>query len=161
MKVKIKLLDHYDRSFDPPAYQSSGAAGVDLRACLPEGKMMICPGERILVPTGLAVEIPVGHEWQIRPRSGLSLKTNLLIPNSPGTIDSDYRGEIKIILGNFGQESIIINHGDRIAQAVLCRFERADFTVVEELSLSVFNLDMGFLLDFVVSDAKYKASFSQ
>lgn len=136
MQVKIKFLDHYDQSFETPAYQSSGAAGVDLRACLPEGKLIILPGERVLIPTGISVEIPVGFEWQIRPRSGLSLKTNLLVPNAPGTVDSDYRGEVKIILGNFGDGPTTIMHGDRVAQAVLCRFERAEFVVVDELSVS-------------------------
>lgn len=136
MNIKIKFLDHYDRTFGSPAYQSTGAAGVDLRASLPEGKLVVSPGERTLVSTGLSVEIPEGLEWQIRPRSGLSLKTGLLVPNSPGTIDSDYRGEVKVILGNFSESPITINHGDRIAQAVLCRFERAEFVVVDELSAS-------------------------
>lgn len=134
MKVKIKFLSHFDESFGPPSYQSIGAAGADLRASLEEGSMTILPGERKLVPTGLSVEIPLGYEWQIRPRSGLSLKTGLLVPNSPGTIDSDYRGEVKVILGNFGEGPIVINHGDRIAQAVLCKFERADFIEVSKLS---------------------------
>jgi len=136
VQVKLKFLDHYDRDFKTPAYQTSGAAGVDLRACLPEGTLIIQPGERTLVSTGISVEIPVGFEWQIRPRSGLSLKTNLLVPNAPGTIDSDYRGEVKVILGNFGTDSITIKHGDRIAQAVLCQFERAEFVIVDELSAS-------------------------
>jgi dUTP pyrophosphatase len=136
VNVKIKFLDHFDRSFDPPAYQSSGAAGVDLKACIIEGKCILNPGERKLIATGLSVEIPTGFEWQIRPRSGLSFKTNLLIPNSPGTIDSDYRGEVKVILGNFGNTPISISHGDRIAQAVLCRYERADFIEVSELDES-------------------------
>lgn len=136
MQVKIKFLQHFDDSFGPPSYQSTGAAGADLRACIPEGKMTIEPGQRVLIPTGLSVEIPRGHEWQIRPRSGLSLKTGLLVPNSPGTIDCDYRGEVKVILGNFGSDSVDVNHGDRIAQAVLCRFERADFVKVFELENS-------------------------
>ena len=136
MNVKVKFLDHFDRSFGPPAYQSSGAAGVDLKACIIEGKSILNPGERKLIATGLSVEIPTGFEWQIRPRSGLSFKTNLLIPNSPGTIDSDYRGEVKVILGNFGNTPISISHGDRIAQAVLCRYERADFIEVSELDES-------------------------
>ena len=136
MKVKIKFLDHYDKSFGAPEYQISGSAGVDLRACLPEEGIIISPGQRVLIPTGISVEIPDGFEWQIRPRSGLSLKTNLLIPNSPGTIDSDYRGEVSIILGNFGESPISVKHGDRIAQAVLNRYERAEFIEVEELQLS-------------------------
>ena len=136
MKVKLKFLDNFDHSFGAPAYQSSGSAGADIKACLDEGKITILPGERMLVPTGIAVEVPLGHEWQIRPRSGLSLKTGLLIPNAPGTIDSDYRGEIKIILGNFGSSPVVINHGDRVAQAVLCRYEKADFSISNELDRS-------------------------
>ena len=134
VKVRIRFLSHFDRSFSAPAYESTGSAGADIRACIEEGKLEIGPGERILVPTGFAVEIPFGHEWQIRPRSGLSLRTGLLIPNSPGTIDSDYRGEVKIILGNFSDSTVTINHGDRIAQAVLCQFEQAKFVTSEVLT---------------------------
>ena len=136
MKVKIKFLNNFDESFGAPAYQSTGSAGADIRACLDEGKLSILPGERVLVPTGISVEIPSGHEWQIRPRSGLSLKTGLLIPNAPGTIDSDFRGEVKVILGNFGKSPVVVNHGDRIAQAVLCRYETAEFQIVNELEQS-------------------------
>ncbi|PJB52252.1 MAG: dUTP diphosphatase, partial [Bdellovibrio sp. CG_4_9_14_3_um_filter_39_7] len=104
IKVKVKKLEHFDNSFQLPRYETMGAAGADIRASLPaeskEEGIVIKPGERILIPTGLAMEIPLGFEIQVRPRSGLSFKTGLMVCNSPGTIDSDYRGEIKIILGN-------------------------------------------------------------
>ena len=104
MKLKIKKLENFDPDFPLPAYQTPGSAGADLQACLPEKKpLTINPAERVLIPTGLAMEIPVGYEVQIRPRSGLSLKTPLFLCNSPGTIDSDYRGELKIIMGNLSE----------------------------------------------------------
>ncbi|MGB0454222.1 MAG: dUTP diphosphatase [Bacteriovoracaceae bacterium] len=133
--IKIKKLDHFDESFPLPAYETSLAAGADLRASL-ENKdtLVIKKGERVLVPTGLAFEIPTGFEVQIRPRSGLSLKTSLLVVNSPGTIDADYRGEVKIILGNFGEEDLVINHGERIAQMVFAPITQASFEVTEVLS---------------------------
>ena len=134
VEVRIKFLSHFDKSFGPPSYESHGSAGADLKACLDGEKIIISPKERVLVPTGISVEIPAGFEWQIRPRSGLSLKTGLLVPNAPGTIDSDYRGEIKVILGNFGDTPITINHGDRIAQAVLARYEQAHFVESEQLA---------------------------
>jgi dUTP pyrophosphatase len=119
MTLKIKKLSHYDEKLPLPSYETPGAAGADVRACLTNGTLIIKPGERVLVPTGLSVEIPKGFELQVRPRSGLSLKTNLLIVNAPGTIDSDYRGELNIIMGNFGVRDEIIRHGDRIAQLVI------------------------------------------
>lgn len=137
VEVKIKFLPHFDESLGAPAYQSIGAAGADLKACLEDGSICVNPGKRILIPTGISVEIPVGYEWQIRPRSGLSLKTSLMIPNSPGTIDSDYRGEVMVIIANMGDEPYTINHGDRIAQAVLCRFDQAHFISVNNLDSSI------------------------
>jgi len=133
--VKLKRLDHFDNSLLLPSYETKGAAGADIRACLESGSMTIKPGERALVPTGLAFEIPFGYEVQVRPRSGLSLKTDLLVVNSPGTIDCDYRGEVKIILGNFGQNDIEIKHGERVAQLVFAPVIQASFEVTnEELS---------------------------
>lgn len=136
--VKLKKLDHYDSNFDIPNYETELAAGADIRACLPNGAtgktMEIAPGQRVLVPTGLAMEIPPGFEVQIRPRSGLSLKTQLLVVNSPGTIDADYRGEVKIILGNFGNEPEVIEHGQRIAQMALCPIIQAQFEWCSDLS---------------------------
>jgi dUTP pyrophosphatase len=136
--VKLKKLEHFDNQFEIPAYETELAAGADIRACLPEGStgktLTIEPGQRTLVPTGLAMEIPAGFEIQIRPRSGMSLKTDLLVVNSPGTIDADYRGEVKIILGNFGNEPAVIEHGQRIAQMVLAPITQAKFEWTEELS---------------------------
>lgn len=96
--------------------------------------MVLAPGERKLIPTGLSMEIPLGFEIQVRPRSGLSFKTGLMVVNAPGTIDADYRGEIKVILGNLGQNDEVITHGDRIAQLVLCPVWQASFEVASELS---------------------------
>lgn len=136
--VKLKKLDHFDEQFEIPAYETDMAAGADIRACLPEGSvgktLTIQPGQRTLVPTGLAMEIPIGFEIQIRPRSGLSLKTDLLVVNSPGTIDADYRGEVKIILGNFGNSPVVIEHGQRIAQMVLAPITQAQFVWANELT---------------------------
>jgi dUTP pyrophosphatase len=134
--VSVKKLSHYDESFPLPSYETTGAAGADVRASL-ESKdtLVIKPGERVLVPTGLSMEIPYGYEVQVRPRSGMSFKTALMVLNSPGTIDSDYRGEVKIILGNLGTKDEVINHGDRVAQLVLAPVTQAHYVVTEsELS---------------------------
>jgi len=128
VELKIKKLSHFDESFKLPSYETTGAAGADVRASLGNGeKLLIKPGERVLVPTGLSMEIPHGYELQVRPRSGLSFKTGLMVLNSPGTIDSDYRGEVKIILGNLGSSDEIINHGDRVAQLVLAPVVQARY----------------------------------
>ncbi len=116
----------------PPEYRSSGASGADIRACL-GGPVCIMPGERAAIPTGLRMEIPVGYEAQIRPRSGLALEKGITCLNSPGTIDSDYRGEIKIILVNLGDEPFTVRHGDRIAQMVIAPCCRVDFTLRDSL----------------------------
>lgn len=136
VEVKVKTLPHYDTSFDLPFYATEGAAGADIRASLPESKSIIVkPGERVLVPTGLIMEIPFGFEIQVRPRSGLSLKSSLMVVNSPGTIDCDYRGEVNIIIGNFGKEDYVIEHGLRIAQLVISPVIQARFsTTTENLS---------------------------
>ena len=109
-----------------PTYESEGAAGADLRAWM-ETDMVIEPGQRALVPTGLRLQIPVGYEGQVRPRSGLAARSGVTVLNAPGTIDSDYRGEVKVILVNLGQESVTIRSGDRIAQLVLSPVVRAAF----------------------------------
>lgn len=133
--IKIKKLEHFDESFPLPQYETAQAAGADLRASLENKDHFVIPaGKRVLIPTGLAFEIEPGFEVQIRPRSGLSLKTNLLVVNSPGTIDADYRGEVKIILGNMGDQDHIIKHGDRVAQMVLAPITQAKFEVVSSLS---------------------------
>lgn len=137
-QVRLLVLPHFDREFPFPSYETKGAAGADIRASLPEELrekgMVLKAGERGLVPTGLAMEIPLGFEIQVRPRSGLSLKTDLLVVNSPGTIDSDYRGEVKIILGNMGSSDYTIQHGDRVAQLVLAPVTQAQFIEGESLS---------------------------
>jgi dUTP pyrophosphatase len=126
-----------DRDVALPDYATAGAAGADLRAnLLPEDRaagLVLSPGARILVPTGLRVAIPEGYEMQIRPRSGLALKHGVGLPNSPGTIDSDYRGPLGVILMNFGQEDFVVGHGDRIAQAVIAPVIQARFALVESL----------------------------
>jgi len=119
-----------------PSYETSGAAGADLRANFPEDQrdgVTLAPGARSLIPTGLRLAIPEGHEVQIRPRSGLALKHGITLPNSPGTIDSDYRGPLGVIVLNAGTEAFHIAHGDRIAQMVLAPVLRATFDLVETL----------------------------
>jgi len=111
------------------------AAGVDLHAAL-DGEFILHPGERALVPTGIALEIPPGFEAQVRPRSGLALRHGIALVNSPGTIDADYRGEIGVILINLGSEPFTVSHGERIAQMVFARCERAEFIEVAELGES-------------------------
>jgi dUTP pyrophosphatase len=123
-----------DRGVALPAYQTAGAAGADLCANLPEGVraegIVIAPGGRALVPTGLRVAVPEGYEMQVRPRSGLALKHGIVVPNAPGTIDSDYRGPLGVILMNLGAEAFTVRHGDRIAQAVIAPVVQAAFAVV-------------------------------
>lgn len=131
MKVKIKKL-YPDAVI--PEYHSEGAAGADIYAYLKED-VLLRKGEVCIIPTGIAVEIPYGWEIQIRPRSGLASR-GIILPNSPGTIDSDYRGEIKVILMNLGDESFLIRHHDRIAQMILTKVERINFIEVGELSAS-------------------------
>jgi len=128
--MKIKIVNHSKHSL--PNYETKASAGVDLKANLDES-IILKPFERILVPTGLFVEIPVGYEAQVRPRSGLAIKKGITVLNSPGTIDADYRGEIKVILINLSQENFTINDGDRIAQMIIASHEQAEWVAVEEL----------------------------
>lgn len=116
-----------------PSYETSASAGMDLRANLDE-HMVLKPMERKLIPTGLSIELPVGFEAQIRPRSGLAFKFGISIVNSPGTIDADYRGEIKVLLINLSQEDFYVNDGDRIAQMVIAKHEKAVWTLTGQLS---------------------------
>ncbi len=116
-----------------PTYQTEGSAGMDICAAL-QNKIEIPPGKVVLVPTNLKVEIPQGYELQVRPRSGLALKSGIGLLNSPGTIDCDYRGEIGIIMFNFSEKSFEINSGDRIAQLVLAKVARANIVEVENLT---------------------------
>jgi dUTP pyrophosphatase len=138
MIIKVKTLPHWDTDFSLPFYATAEAAGADVRACLLDhDQLIVSPGQRVLVPTGLSFEIPSKHELQVRPRSGLSLNSPLLVVNSPGTIDADYRGELKIIMGNFGNDDYIIRHGDRIAQLVLAPVSQAQYSLSSELSETV------------------------
>lgn len=116
-----------------PRFMSEEAAGADLCACISE-EIVIAPGERACVPTGIALEIPKGFEVQLRPRSGLALKSGVTLLNSPGTIDSDYRGEIKVLLINLGSSPFIVRNGERIAQAVVASVTQARFVKVSALS---------------------------
>ncbi len=130
--VRIMRLGH-GADLPLPAYETLGAAGMDLRAALgPEG-MVLPPGGRALIPTGLAIALPDGFEAQVRPRSGLALKHGISQPNSPGTVDSDYRGELKVILINHGQEPFPIAHGDRIAQLVIAPVTQAVWVETDRL----------------------------
>lgn len=133
-EVKICwLLAESERDLHLPCYQSAGAAGMDVEAAV-LGELTIEPGDFGLVPTGFAVQLPVGYELQVRPRSGLAVKYGLTILNSPGTIDSDYRGEVKIALINNGKKPFVVHRGDRIAQLVLAPVTRANLTLVATLS---------------------------
>lgn len=116
-----------------PTYETKGAAGVDLRANILES-ILLQPLERAIVKTGIFLELPIGYEAQIRPRSGLAAKKGITVLNSPGTIDADYRGELGVILVNLSNEAFTIENGDRIAQMVIAKHERADWVEVEELN---------------------------
>lgn len=128
--MKLKIVN--TSSNELPIYATKGSAGMDLRANLQED-VVIAPGERKLIPTGLKISLPVGYEAQIRPRSGLALKKGITVLNSPGTVDSDFIGEIGIILINHGEESFTVANGDRIAQMVIAKHETVEFEQVESL----------------------------
>src|SRR6185437_10226015 len=119
-----------------PAYQTAHAAGMDLCAAI-ESDIVLAPGERKLVPTGYAIALPPGFEAQVRPRSGLALKNGVTVLNSPGTIDADYRGEVGVILVNFGDKPFVVRRGARIAQLVVCSVERVALILSERLTSSV------------------------
>ncbi|MFV1958678.1 MAG: dUTP diphosphatase [Planctomycetota bacterium] len=131
LRVPLEILPH-GRGLDAPAYATSGAAGLDLRAAVTEA-VVLEPGARALVPTGLRMAVPVGYEAQVRARSGWVLSRGVIIPNAPGTIDSDYRGEVKVILANLGEEAVRIERGMRIAQLVFAPVIRAGWEVREAL----------------------------
>ncbi len=130
--IQVVRLPH-GQGLPLPAYASAGAAGMDLMAAI-EAPIELRPGARALVPTGLAIALPPGHELQVRPRSGLALKHAITLPNSPGTIDEDYRGELQVILLNAGTEPFVIERGMRIAQAVLAPVLQARWDEVDSLS---------------------------
>ena len=132
-KVSIKLVNQSDN--DVPQYATAGSAGMDLRANLKE-PVILKPLQRQMIPTGLFIELPDGYEAQVRPRSGIANKQGITCLNSPGTVDSDYRGEIKIILINLSDAEQTIHHGDRIAQLIIARVEQAKWQLVQQLNNS-------------------------
>lgn len=136
--LRILWEDWADRTLPLPSYETPGAAGADIRANLPEDQraagIRLEPMQRLIVPTGLRVEIPPGFEMQIRPRSGLALKHGITLPNTPGTIDSDYRGPLGVALVNLGPAPYVVAHGDRIAQMIVAPVVQVRFEVVDALS---------------------------
>ena len=130
--MKLNIVNKSDNAM--PAYETVNSAGMDLRAYLPDGELFIKPMQRALVPTGLFMEIPVGYEGQVRPRSGLAIKSGITVLNSPGTIDADYRGEVKVILINLSDTDFVIKSGDRIAQLVIAKHEQPEVVEVRTLS---------------------------
>lgn len=135
VKVAIKQLPH-GQDLPLPAYATVQSAGLDLLAAIAED-VILQPGERALVKTGIAIALPEGYEAQIRPRSGLTLKHGISVLNAPGTIDADYRGEVGVILVNFSQEAFTVTRGMRVAQMVVAAYSQANFFVVEDLEASV------------------------
>ncbi|MFP3941544.1 MAG: dUTP diphosphatase [Acidobacteriota bacterium] len=131
VKIRLRRLEH-GRELPLPSTRSPGSAGLDLRAAL-EGEVVLRPGERLLVPTGLVLEIPPGYEGQVRPRSGLALEHGITLANAPGTIDSDYRGEVRVILIHLGDAPLTLSRGDRIAQLVVSRVEAVEWEEASEL----------------------------
>jgi len=130
--MKLNIVNKSDNAL--PNYETVNSAGMDLRAYLPDGQLVIKPLQRALIPTGLFMEIPIGYEGQVRPRSGLAIKSGITVLNSPGTIDADYRGEVKVILINLSDSDFVINSGDRIAQLVIAKCEQMEVIEVETLS---------------------------
>ncbi|BBE73380.1 dUTP diphosphatase [Oharaeibacter diazotrophicus] len=131
IRLPVRVLPH-GAGLPLPAYQTAGAAGMDLVAAV-EAPTTIAPGARALVPTGLAIALPEGYEAQVRPRSGLAARHGVTVLNAPGTIDADYRGEVQVILVNHGEEPFVVSRGDRIAQLVVAPVTRAAPVVVEDL----------------------------
>jgi dUTP pyrophosphatase len=131
VKIPVVKADHA-KDIPLPCYMTDGSSGMDIYAAVEEDVLMLA-GERALIPTGIYVAVPYGYELQVRPRSGLAIKHGIGILNAPGTIDSDYRGEIKIIMINMGQERFTVKRGDRVAQIVLCPVARANFEKRDEL----------------------------
>ncbi len=136
--IQVLWEDWADKTIPLPTYETAGAAGADIRANFPEeeraGGALLAPMERKLLPTGVRVAIPQGFEMQIRPRSGLALKHGISLPNTPGTIDSDYRGPLGVLLVNLGSDPFPIQHGDRIAQVIIAPVVQAQFTMVARLA---------------------------
>ena len=134
INIKLQALPHF-AGLEIPKYESIGAAGLDIRAAIDADKpITLKPGERRLVPSGLKMEIPLGYEVQVRPRSGLAFKHGITLVNAPGTIDSDYRGEVSTLMINLGQEDFVITRGERVAQWVVAPVVQTSFTLVDILS---------------------------
>ena len=134
VQMRIIRLEHAS-DLELPSYETEGSAGMDLRAALgAENKTTLKPGERGLIPTGLSIELPSGHEGQVRPRSGLAVKAGITVLNAPGTIDEDYRGEVKVPLINLSDEEFVIEHGMRVAQLVIAPVTRVEIEDAQELS---------------------------
>ncbi|HLN53606.1 MAG TPA: dUTP diphosphatase [Lentimicrobium sp.] len=131
--MKVRIVNNSKNS--NPSYETSHSAGMDLRANLDE-PVTLQPLERAMIATGLFIELPEGYEAQVRPRSGLAAKSGVTVLNSPGTIDADYRGEVKVILINLSAQTFVVNHGDRIAQMIIARHEKAEWEQVEVLNES-------------------------
>lgn len=131
IRLPVRVLPH-GAGLPLPAYQTAGAAGMDLLAAV-EAPVTLAPGARALVPTGLALALPEGHEGQVRPRSGLAARHGVTVLNAPGTVDADYRGEVKVILVNHGDEPFVVSRGDRIAQLVVAAVTRAEPVLVADL----------------------------
>ncbi len=129
--MKINIINKSQHAL--PSYETIASAGMDLRANLTQ-PIVIEPMDRALIPTGLFMELPIGYEAQVRPRSGLALKKGITCLNSPGTIDADYRGEVGVILANLSKETFVVENGERIAQMVIAKHERAEWVATEELS---------------------------
>lgn len=134
-RAKVKIIN---KSHHPlPSYGTPGAAGMDVRAYLPEGSVTLKPGQRALIPTGLYMQLPEGYECQIRPRSGLAINYGLTVLNSPGTVDADYRGEICVILINLGQDDFVVNDGERVCQMVITNYTHVTWQEAERLDRTV------------------------
>jgi len=136
-QILVKCLPHH-KGLDLPVYSTEGASGMDLVAAVQHDTPLL-PGKRILVPTGVSISLPKGLEAQIRPRSGLALKHGITLLNTPGTIDSDYRGEIQIIMIHLGEEAFVIKRGLRIAQMIISQYVTANFKIVDELDVTLRN----------------------
>ena len=131
MKIELQTLEHFD-GLNAPQYATAQSAGMDLEAAI-SNDITLTPGARQLIPTGLAIALPAGYEAQIRPRSGLAYKHGITVLNAPGTIDADYRGEVKVLLTNLGDEDFVITRGMRIAQMVIAKYTQAEWQWVETL----------------------------
>lgn len=134
VSLKLKLLPHFKGEL--PKYETLHASGMDVRAAIDSPIELACGG-RVAVPTGLSMQIPPGYEIQVRPRSGLAAKNGITVVNAPGTVDADYRGEVKILLVNLGAEKFVIQPGDRVAQFVLCPVVQAELEIVDELETTI------------------------